>query len=570
MSETARHHLQTVTYFRNTIPTVSDWNEKVENWRERLNEHSSERQDQFSTRSGIDVDAVYGPDRNREVSYSEDIGFPGEPPFTRGVYPNMYRGRFWTMRQYSGFGSGRETNERFHELLDQGQTGLSMAFDLPTQMGLDADDDLARGEVGRAGVSISTLDDMRTVFREIDLSEVSTSMTINATAPVLLSMYCLLARDQDVELNQLRGTVQNDILKEYIARGTYIYPPEASMRLVVDVMEYCREYLPRWNSISVSGYHMREKGATAPQEIAFTLSNALEYLDRAEQRGLAPEAIARQMSFFFSASSDFFEEIAKFRAARRMWSRLLRDEFSIDDPKARRLRFHTQTAGVSLTAQQPENNLVRVAFQALSAVLGGTQSLHTNAMDEALGIPTERTATLALRTQQILAEETGTADTVDPLAGSYFVEDLTDELEEKAMDIYASVQDMGGSLQAVKQGYIRNEIEKEARKKQQAVESGERRVVGVNCYRDEDEDAQEEPDVQSLDPEVIEEQKTSVREYRKQRSDPDVQEALGQLQKAADQPDQNLMPRMMKALSDGATLGEISDTLRNVFGQHTP
>ena len=549
--------------------TVADWNEKVEQWRKQLNEDARERQEQFTTRSGIELHGVYGPRRNREKSYDEDLGYPGEPPFTRGVYPNMYRGRFWTMRQYSGFGSGRETNERFKELLDQGQTGLSMAFDLPTQMGLDADDDMARGEVGRAGVSISTLDDMRTVFRQIDLSDVSTSMTINATAPILLSMYCLLAREQDVEGSQLRGTVQNDVLKEYIARGTYIYPPEASMRLVVDVMEYCQKHLPRWNSISVSGYHMREKGATAPQEIAFTLSNAVEYLDQAQQRELDPETIARQMSFFFSASSDFFEEIAKFRAARRMWSRLLRDEFSIEEPEARRLRFHTQTAGVSLTAQQPENNLVRVAFQALSAMLGGTQSLHTNAMDEALGIPTERTATLALRTQQILAEETGTADTVDPLAGSYFVQELTDEFEEEAMDIYESVQDMGGSLQAVKQGYIRNEIEKEASKKQQAVESGERRIVGVNCYRDED-DEQEEPDVQSLDPEVIEQQKASVREYRENRSDPDVEQALHQLQHTANESDQNLMPLIMHGLSEGATLGEISDTLRNVFGQHTP
>ncbi len=548
---------------------MSDWNEKVERWREQLSKHSEERQEQFFTRSGIELRGLYGPDSNRETSYEQKIGFPGAPPFTRGVYPNMYRGRFWTMRQYSGFGSGEETNERFKQLLDQGQTGLSMAFDLPTQMGFDADDDLARGEVGRSGVSISTMEDMETVFQQIDLSSVSTSMTINATAPILLSMYCLLARNQEVELDQLRGTVQNDILKEYIARGTYIYPPEESMRLVVDVMEYCEEYLPRWNSISVSGYHMREKGATAPQEIAFTLSNAVEYLNQASKRGLDPESIARRMSFFFSASSDFFEEVAKFRAARRMWSRLLRNTFSINDPNARRLRFHTQTAGVSLTAQQPENNLVRVAFQALSAVLGGTQSLHTNAMDEALGIPTERTATLALRTQQILAEETGTADTVDPLAGSYFIEDLTDELEEQAMEIYESVQEMGGSLQAVKQGYIRNEIEKEASKKQEALESGERRVVGVNCYRDETEE-QEDPDVQSLDPDVIDQQKQSVQNYRQHRSDSDVRKALDHLQTSAQNQDQNLMPDIMNALSEKATLGEISDALRGVFGQHTP
>jgi len=541
---------------------MSTWEERKHAWRRRLEENDPSPPDRNAeTLSGLSVDFVYGPDDPPDRSAE----FPAQPPFTRGIYPNMYRGRLWTMRQYSGFGSAEETNRRFCELLDRGQTGLSMAFDLPTQMGFDPDHDMADGEVGRAGVSIASIEDMRTVFRDISLSDVSTSMTINATAPILLGMYCVLAEEQDVNLTHLRGTVQNDILKEYIARGTYIFPPEPSMRLVVDLLEFCQERLPRWNSISVSGYHIREKGATAPQEVAYTLANAVEYLRRARHRNLHLVPIARRMSFFFSAHSDFFEEVAKFRAARRLWSDLLPEKLDIEDRKARRLRFHTQTAGVSLTAQQPKNNLVRVAFQALSAVLGGTQSLHTNALDEAIGIPTEKTATLALRTQQILAHETGIPDTVDPLAGSYYVENLTDRVYHAARDIFDEVEEQGGALDAVRNGSIQNEIEQSAESDQEDIETKRRRIVGVNCYTEEEQTPDQ--DVQEVDPTEVERQKSAVRELREQRDSEPVRRGLDRLTDAA-RGEENLVPPIIECVRNRATLGEISNALRDVFGEH--
>ncbi len=520
--------------------------------------------EKFRTLSGFDVDPVYGPEDGVGDAYLEKLGLPGKPPFTRGVYKNMYRGRLWTMRQYSGFGTAKETNRRFQELLSRGQTGLSMAFDLPTQMGYDPDAKMARGEVGRAGVSIASVEDMDRVFLDIPLDDVSTSMTINATAPILVGLYAAVARKRDIPLTQLRGTVQNDILKEYIARGTYIYPPEPSMRLTVDLMEFCSREIPRWNSISVSGYHMREKGATAPQEVAFTLANGIEYLRQARQRDLDVVEIARRVSFFFSAHSDFFEEIAKFRAARRMWSRLLREEFDVSDPDARRLRFHTQTAGVSLTAQQPENNIARVAYQAMSAVLGGTQSLHTNAMDEALGLPTERTATIALRTQQILGHETGVARTVDPLAGSYFLENLTDRVENRAMEIYNEVQDFGGAMMAVENGFVRDEIEKSAQDEQEKIEEGERKIVGVNCYREEEE---VEPDIQEIEKRLEERRREKIRKLKENRNEHSVGKSLKNLHRAASS-DENLLPPIITCLENRATLGEVSDELRDVFGEH--
>lgn len=523
-----------------------------------------ERKDLFQTLSGLEVDDLYEEGTSSvEQNFEEQAGYPGAPPFLRGVYSSMYRGRLWTMRQYSGLGNAEQTNERFRELLSKGQTGLSVAFDLPTQIGYDPDDEMAEGEVGRAGVSIATLDDMETLFSGIPLDEVSTSMTINATAPILVALYVAVAQEQGADPSSLRGTVQNDLLKEFIARGTYIYPPEPSLRLVVDLMEFCEKNMPKWNSISVSGYHIREKGATAPQEIAFTLANAVEYLRQAQKRDLNMVKLARRVSFFFSAHSDFFEEIAKFRAARRMWSRILPDKFGIDDQKARRLRFHTQTAGVSLTAQQPENNYVRVAFQALAAVLGGTQSLHTNAMDEALGIPTKKTATVALRTQQILAHETGVANTVDPLGGSYFVENLTDEVEEEATEIFEDVEEQGGAIRAVENGFMRKAIERTARRTQDKVESGELKIVGVNCYTEEEE---EDPEIQTISSGLREKRLRALENVREKRNDSAVRSCLDDLGEAA-RNDRNILPEMIQCVKERVTLGEISHELRDCFGE---
>ncbi len=511
----------------------------------------------FETDSGIPVEPLYGPGDGPEDP--EALGEPGAFPFTRGVYPTMYRGRVWTMRQYAGFGTAQETNERYHYLLERGQTGLSVAFDLPTQMGYDSDHAMASGEVGRVGVAIDSLEDMRTLFRGIPLDGVSTSMTINSTAGILLALYIAVADEQGVDRDALAGTIQNDVLKEYIARGTYIYPVDPSLRLVSDIMAFCAREVPRWNTISISGYHIREAGSTAPQEVAFTFANGLEYVDRALDAGIDLEAFAPRLSFFFAAHNDFLEEVAKFRAARRLWARLMRDRYGASD-KAARLRFHTQTGGSTLTAQQPLNNVVRVTTQALSAVLGGTQSLHTNGYDEALALPTEESARLALRTQQILASESGVTRTPDPLAGSYFVESLTDEIEERARAYLATIDEMGGASRAV--AYMQEEIHKVAYRHQLEIESGERPVVGVNVHT-EDEGALgiAHPDYTALEAA----QRERLTTVRSERDGAAVRETLDAVREAARGED-NLMPRFIRAVKTGATLGEISDALRAEWG----
>ncbi len=519
-----------------------------------------ERRTRFETTSGLQVRPVYAAG-DGDWSYETDVGSPGEFPYTRGVYPTMYRGRLWTMRQYAGFGTAEQTNRRFHYLLDSGQTGLSVAFDLPTQMGYDSDHRMAEGEVGRVGVAVDTLDDMLRLLAGIPLDRVSTSMTINATAPILLALYVAVADEQGVARNQLRGTVQNDILKEFIARGTYIYPVEPSLRLVTDIFDYCAAELPRWNSISISGYHMREAGATAAQELAFTLVNGLEYVQRALDRGLKLERFAPRLSFFFAAFSELFEEVAKFRAARRLWARLMRERFGASDASCR-LRFHTQTAGSTLTAQQPENNIVRVAVQALAAVLGGTQSLHTNGYDEALVLPTARAAKLALRTQQVLAHETGVADTVDPLAGSYFVESLTTELEHAASGYITQIEELGGPSRAIE--FMREEIHRTAYAYQKRVERGDETVVGVNAYAEEE----APPGMESVDFATLAvEQRRRLEETKSGR---DASAAGGALEavRAAATDGRNLLPPMIEAVKRRATLGEISDVLRELWGEY--
>ncbi len=493
------------------------------------------------------------------------LGQPGQYPFTRGVYPEMYSaGRLWTMRQYAGFGSAEASNERYRYLLSQGQTGLSVAFDLPTQLGLDPDHPMAQGEVGRVGVSIATLDDMRTLLKTIPLGEVSTSMTINAPAMMLLALYILVAEEEGVSAEKLSGTVQNDILKEYVARGAYIYPPQASMRLVTDLFAYCAKAAPNWNTISISGYHIREAGSTAAQELAFTLANAKAYVRKALEAGLELDQFAPRLSFFFACHGNLLEEVAKFRAARRMWARLMKDEFGATDPKSQMLRFHTQTGGSTLTAQQPENNVVRTAYQALSAVLGGTQSLHTNALDEALGLPTEASARLALRTQQILAYETGVPEAIDPLAGSYYVEHLTDRLEQEALALMAQIEDLGGSVRAIEAGFIQDEIEEAAYRFQQAVESGERVIVGVNRFRQ----GEEAPiPIQEINPEVQEPREAQLKAFRAERGQGTTDEALRALATAA-QSEANLMPLVIDAFRQQATLGEVCGVLREVWGEY--
>lgn len=494
----------------------------------------------------------------------QKLGRPGEYPFTRGIYPEMYRQRLWTMRQYAGYGSAEESNERYHYLLEQGTTGLSVAFDLPTQLGMDPDDPLAKGEVGRVGVSIATLDDMRTLFKGIPLAEVTTSMTINAPAMMLLALYILVAEEQGVPQDSLRGTVQNDILKEYIARGTYIYPPKASMRLITDLFAYCAERVPNWNTISISGYHMREAGATAAQEIAFTLSNAKAYVRAALAVGLELDQFAPRLSFFFACHNNIFEEVAKFRAARRMWARIMHEEFGATDEKSLMLRFHTQTGGSTLTAQQPENNVVRTAYQALAAVLGGTQSLHTNAKDEALGLPTPESARTALRTQQILAHESGITEAIDPLAGSYYLEHLTDALEAEAATLMQQIEDLGGSVNAVEQGFIQQEIEEAAYRFQREIETEERIVVGVNRYRL---DKEVQVPVQELEADTEARRVAEVRAYRETRSQAEVDAALTQLRQAA-KSEANVFPPVLGAFRAGATLGEICGLLRREWGEY--
>ena len=520
--------------------------------------------DRRVTDSGIEIRPLYGPDE--ELDAARDLGRPGEPPFTRGIYPNMYRGRLWTMRQYAGMGTAEETNRRFRYLLDHGQTGLSVAFDLPTQMGLDSDHPRAEDEVGRTGVAIDSVEDMRRLLDGIPLDQVTTSMTINATAPILLLLYELVAEEQGVPSEKLGGTVQNDILKEYAARGTYIYPPKPSMRLVTDLFAYCADRVPRWNTISVSGYHMREAGSTAVQEVAFTLANAISYVQAALDAGLDVDAFAPRVSFFFACHMSFFEEVAKFRAARRMWARIMTERFGSKDPRSAMLRFHTQTGGATLTAQQPENNIVRTALEGLAAVLGGTQSLHTNSYDEALALPSERAAKIALRTQQVIAHETGVADTADPLGGAYFVESLTNEIETRAWEYLEKIDGMGGSVQAIEAGWIQDEIHDAAYRIQQGVESGERVVVGVNRFVEDDEEPLE---LERLDEEAVSRQVARLRQLRERRDAAAVDEALGAVEEAARGTD-NLLYPMREALRLRATLGEVSDRLRGVFGEHRP
>jgi methylmalonyl-CoA mutase N-terminal domain/subunit len=516
----------------------------------------------FKTASGLDVKLLYKPEDMAEWDGERDLGFPGEYPYTRAIYPSGYRGRLWTMRQYAGFGTALESNARFRYLLAQGQTGLSVAFDLPTQIGLDSDHPLARGEVGRVGVAIDSLEDMEILFQGIPLEQVSTSMTINATAAILLALYFAVAEKQGADLKKLAGTVQNDILKEYIARGTYIYPPEPALRLVTDIFAYCQERAPEWNTISISGYHIREAGSTAVQEVAFTLANGIAYVEAARARGLQVDDIAPRLSFFLNAHSDLLEEIAKFRAARRLWARLMRERFQAQNPRSWMFRFHTQTAGSTLTAQQPDVNLVRVTLQALAAVLGGTQSLHTNARDEALALPTEASALLALRTQQILAYESGIANTVDPLAGSYAIETLTRQVEQGAEEYLRKIDALGGVLRAIETGYIQREIQQAAYEYQKAVESGERVVVGVNRYGAA---GTPSPPLLRIDPEIERAQVEHLQKLRARRDAARVAAVLQEVEATA-RSERNLMPAILAAVKDDATVGEISDALRNVFG----
>jgi len=518
------------------------------------------------TDSGIELKPLYGPDDLDGFDPMRDLGRPGEPPFTRGVYPTMYRGRLWTMRQYAGMGTAEETNRRFRYLLGHGQTGLSVAFDLPTQMGYDSDHPRAEGEVGKTGVAIDSVEDMRRLFDGIPLDQASTSMTINATAPILLLLYELAAEEQGIEPARLSGTVQNDLLKEYAARGTYIYPPKPSMRLITDLFAYCRDRIPRWNTISVSGYHMREAGATAVQEVAFTLANAIAYVQAALDVGLAVDDFAPRLSFFFACHMNLFEEIAKFRAARRMWARIMTERFGAKDPRSAMLRFHTQTGGATLTAQQPENNIVRTTLEALAAVLGGTQSLHTNSFDEALALPTENAVKIALRTQQIIGHESGVPATVDPVAGSYLVEALTNEIEERANRYVDKIEGMGGAVAAIEAGFYQDEIHEAAFRIQQGIETGERVVVGVNRFQDPDERIVE---IQRIAEEDVAKQVRRVHELRASRDAAEVERALAAVEEAARGTD-NLLYPMKDALRARATLGEVSDVLRDAFGEYRP
>jgi methylmalonyl-CoA mutase N-terminal domain/subunit len=526
-----------------------------------------EREEAFTTdTNGQPVKRLYTPDDVSDLDYLDDVGFPGEEPYTRGVYPTMHRGRLWTMRQYAGFGTARETNERFTYLIENGSSGLSLAFDLPTQMGYDSDAEMAAGEVGKSGVAIDTLDDMETVFDGIPLDEVSTSMTINAPAAVLLAMYVAVGDRQGVPREELRGTVQNDIMKEYVARNLYIYPPEPSMRLITDVFEFCAAETPKFNTISISGYHIREAGSTAAQEVAFTLANGIEYVRAAVDAGLDVDEFAPQLSFFFNAHNNVLEEVAKFRAARRMWATIMEERFGAEDPKSKQLKFHTQTGGSTLTAQQVENNVVRVAYQAMAAVLGGTQSLHTNGKDEALALPTEESVRTALRTQQILAHESGVADTIDPLAGSYYVEALTDDVEAEAFEILDEIDERGGMLDAVKSQWVQRQIQEVAYERQREIEEGERIIVGVNEFRV---DEETDPDVAEADEEDEARQRERLAEVRAERDDAAVDAALDALETAANG-DDNLVPYVVDAVKADATVGEVSDVLREAFGEYHP
>ncbi len=541
--------------------------DQYKKWQENILKKSldkfKERRERFETSSGIEVPRLSLPGGADSV-YLDRLGFPGEYPFTRGVQPTMYRSRFWTMRQYAGFSTAEESNKRYRYLLQQGQTGLSVAFDLPTQIGYDADDPIAQGEVGKVGVSISSIHDMQQLFDQIPLDQVSTSMTINAPAGVLLAMYIAVAKRQGADVSKLRGTIQNDILKEYVARGTYIFPPAPSMRLITDIFSFCEKEVPNWNTISISGYHIREAGSTAVQEVAFTLANGIAYVESALKAGLNVDEFAGQLSFFFNAHNNFLEEVAKFRAARRLWANIMRERFKAQKPSSWQLRFHTQTAGSTLTAQQPENNVVRVTVQALSAVLGGTQSLHTNSMDEALWLPTEKAVRVALRTQQILAYESGVADSVDPLAGSYLIEYLTDEIEKGAQEYISKIDDMGGALQAIEKGFMQSEIQNAAYAAQQAIERGEQVVVGVNQFAVDEEVTLERLRV---DPAIELGQRERLKKLRETRDQRLADELLGKLKSAASGTE-NLMPLFIECVENDITLGEICNALRVVWGEY--
>lgn len=542
---------------------------KEEAWQSKLNQSLAkmpERKEKFTTETGVPVQRLYTVNDLAELSYEEDLGFPGEYPFTRGVQPTMYRGRYWTMRQYAGYADAEETNARFHYLLEQGQTGLSVAFDLPTQIGLDSDHQLSRGEVGRVGVAIDSLADMEILFKGIPLDKVSTSMTINAPAAVLLAMYIAVGEKQGADLEKLSGTIQNDILKEYVARGTYIFPPGPSMRLITDTFAFCAQNLPGWNPISISGYHIREAGANAVQEMAFTLADGIAYVESAIKAGLDVDVFAPRLSFFFNAHKNFFEEIAKYRALRRMWAKIMRERFNAQNPKSLMLRFHTQTGGSTLTAQQPDVNVVRVAFQALSAVLGGTQSLHTNSKDEALALPTEESALLALRTQQVIAYETEVVDTVDPLAGSYFIETLTNHLEEKAWEYINKIDAMGGAVASIEAGFMQREIQESAFKYQQEIESEKRIVVGVNKFQVTEETHE---GLLRVDPNINEKQIKRLQQVKAERDNREVASALVKLRSVA-ATGENVMPYILAAVRVYATLGEICGVLRDVFGEYKP
>jgi len=530
---------------------------KVENFIKKI----PERKNKFETDSQIEIERLYIP---TEKSY-DVIGFPGEYPYTRGPYPTMYRGRFWTMRQYAGFADAEESNKRYKFLLSQGTTGLSIAFDLPTQIGYDSDHPIAKSEVGKVGVAIDSLRDMEILFDGIELQKISTSMTINSTAAILLAMYVTIAKKQGADLTKISGTIQNDILKEYIARGTYIYPPKSSMRLTTNIFEWCSKNLPSWNPISISGYHIREAGSNAVQEVAFTIANGIEYVSSAIKSGLDVDSFASRLSFFFNVHNNFFEEIAKFRAARRLWAKIMKERFGAKKEESCKLRFHSQTAGSTLTAQQIDNNIVRVTIQALAAVLGGTQSLHTNARDEALSLPTEESVQIALRTQQIIAYESGVTDTIDPLAGSYFVETLTDEIEKKAVDYIKKIDDMGGSIKAIEKNYFQNEIAAASYNYQQKIETQEKIIVGMNKFKTDENIKQK---TFSINPEVANKQINKLQKLKSERDNNKIIKSLSDLTEAAKTDNENLMPYILDCVENYATLGEISDALRKVWGEY--
>jgi methylmalonyl-CoA mutase N-terminal domain/subunit len=548
------------------LQKIAEGREKYDASVEKALARFPERRKRFVSGGGLPVDRLYTPLDVKGLDYGRDLGFPGQYPFTRGVQPTMYRGRLWTMRMYAGFSTAEESNKRYRYLLEQGGSGLSVAFDLPTQIGYDSDHPMAQGEVGKVGVAIDSLADMEILFDSIPLDKVSTSMTINAPASVLLAMYIAVAEKQGTPAEKISGTIQNDILKEYIARGTYIFPPKPSLRLITDIFDFCSKSVPNWNTISISGYHIREAGSTAVQEVAFTLADGIAYVEAAMKAGLDPNVFGQRLSFFFNAHNDFVEEVAKFRAARRLWGKIMKERFGVTDKKAQMLRFHTQTAGSTLTAQQPENNIVRVAIQALAAVMGGTQSLHTNSMDEALALPTEKSVQVALKTQQIIAHESGAADAVDPLGGSYYVEALTDEIQKQAEEYIAKIDELGGMLTAIEKGYVQSQIQDAAYEYQKSVESGERVVVGVNKYQVEEDNSGRE--LLRVDPSVGENQCRKLRDLRGKRDNLRVQTVLDEVRKAAKDESVNLMPRIIEAVKAYATEGEICGVLREEFGEY--